>query len=302
MLVSSVLLVFHAGCGTQHSGFNQPPLKQNPPNAPEESQRRDNPQSPDTTQFAADVYENLHAFASHCSDFHCVLQQNLYPEPIHFYIPSNLQADNRVLVLFYFHGWWTDANSSPFQGVRGDFRSFSEMSASNSIIIVPESRGQNTTYKDYFTNSTKSDYFFRQQIDVLKKTLGRDAKLSFGLSGHSGAYNTLDRIGTWRIEGTLDSLKNLEAFILLDSLYGYRKSFVELASLICSDASGRFYVALNPDDGQKEKLANNRRLARQIESISGCNDESFRYKEDSSTWHLDFAKNHLPRALSLLKP
>ncbi len=108
------------------------------------------------------------------------------------------------------------AGSSYFKSdTNGNYAQMLEQSKSQSILIVPESRGKVLTYKKDFATAAQ----WSKWIQGVESRLGLDTKLPMTLSGHSGADAILSSIGSFCTAHTWDCSR-VKSLGLFDANYG----------------------------------------------------------------------------------
>ena len=154
---------------------------------------------------------------------HCLSKVSNYPEPVHIFIPKKLDKTKPISMNIHFHGH-NLAGYDHFDKKYADYGDFLSKSKINSILVIPESKGNCSTY-DKFFQSADNSYDF---INASKKLFTPLAITSLSLSGHSGAYRVLN---------TIMGHRNLEENIkipvsgvgLFDATYGSTNSIEEFA-------------------------------------------------------------------------
>ncbi len=135
-----------------------------------------------------------------------------YSEFLHFYIPQIKFSKNPSL-LVHLHGFNLE-NYDHFSKKFGDYGNYLLESKANSILVIPESRGKCETYNSFFQSEKRTEDFF----SGLKKTitaLTSETTNSLILSGHSGAYKSLNQILIYK-----NIFQDVKAIGLFDATYG----------------------------------------------------------------------------------
>lgn len=147
---------------------------------------------------------------------HCENKIANYPEPIHYFIPKNLNEAETVIVNIHFQGHNING-FTPFK----NFGNLLINSEKNAIIIAPISKGNCDTFDSFFALESRGSEFLLGLVDDLKL---ENYKVS--LSGHSGAYRVLRTIFAYKNF----SLKNdLIGVGLFDATYSDITSIVNFA-------------------------------------------------------------------------
>lgn len=260
---------------------------------------------PDCAECSADalsVAQNLANRGLNCNfgpvssrrAFRCQGRIGDYPRPIDIFIPPSLNLAQRFALAYHLHGWWKTASDNPFLGANGDYGAFLADSGKNALLIIPESQGKNATYAASLDTAARMTTFFTQTEDALNAA-GLPVRMSTPrlLSGHSGAYVQLGRMGDWAAAGTVAQLQALQGFALLDSAYGYRAGLVQFIDVMCANASATFMLTYNPNDGSAGKKSTNLRILSEISGARACAHAQIIHQPDSKTVHVAFPREHL---------
>lgn len=161
------------------------------------------------------------------SPISCVLKKTVYEcrgqvvgysEPVRIYFKSDMKSPKGLNL--HFHGHYDDAKGEkawnyPFGATNGDYAQMLAQSKSQSILIIPESKGKVTTYKnDLGTGSLWSAW-----VRTLQDRMGVSSQLPISISGHSGADVVLNSIGNFCKTKEWDCAY-LKSMGLFDSNYG----------------------------------------------------------------------------------
>jgi len=157
------------------------------------------------------------------------------------FIPNNLNKSNSIDVVFYFHGWWNNIDSSitQFNLIEQFYKS-----NKNAILVIPEtaknapdSFGGNLEGKNVFNKLTSEVVEHLNKFTKTNYTLG-----NITLAGHSGGYRVISYI---LLHGGLtDRVKNV---ILFDALY----ADVEKYSYWINKNNGKFFNIYTQNGGTK---------------------------------------------------
>ncbi len=121
---------------------------------------------------------------------HCLAKIPDYPEPVHIYIPAKLNLNKPINMNIHFHGHNLKGYSH-FDKKYGDYGSYLEKSNINSVLIIPESKGECSTYDQYFKTPLKSAQFIQSAKELFPEKMNIN---SLTFSGHSGAYRVLNTV------------------------------------------------------------------------------------------------------------
>ncbi len=203
-----------------------------------------------TTEFSAEadiIVQNFKRSGFVCDDknsdradraIECKGQTSAYPKTVHVYIPRKLKNEKQIKKAnYFFHGFRNgqtfQKNKDNLNGV-GDFAAMLEKSkAEDSILIVPESDGQCDDYKKIISNTK---IFLDLQAEIEKKSGAKFSETT--LSGHSGAYLTLDAL-----------LKNPEighkvkSIAMFDSIYDSQNSLPNTRAWLASSQENKMKIS-----------------------------------------------------------
>lgn len=197
---------------------------------------------------------------------HCLNTLAQYPEPVHIFIPKKLDKSKPIGMNIHFHGHNLQGYSH-FDKKYADYGEFLSKAKTNSILVIPESRGNCETYDKFFKSPKDSFDFINNS-----KTLFTPLKMnSLTFSGHSGAYRVLNSIfghhgleeninipvnGVALIDATYGSVSNIEefaikklkkgkSFLFFDTYVSGKKATAEKLSLLLKDKIKK--MSLAPD-------------------------------------------------------
>ncbi len=222
-----------------------------------------------------------------------------YSRPVNFFIPTQLRLSQPISLVYYFHGFLFSAGESAFTGKNGDFGKYLADAGVNAILVAPESLGKNTTYNTELNTPEKAQRFFNF-TDAILTTAGLPVASQSTLrllSGHSGAYVILSRLGAWAASAAVPTLNSLKGIALLDSVYGFREGLVQVIQALCRDSRPYYLLAFNPADGSTSKRNANLQLYRRLTSPPLCPQARIRLVQDRSSGHYDFPRNYLTHFL-----
>lgn len=182
---------------------------------------------------------------------HCENKVATYPEPIHYFIPKNLNEAETIIVNIHFQGHNLNG-FTPFK----NFGNLLLNSEKNAIIIAPISKGKCETFDSFFAKELRGNELLLNLISGLNIS---DYKVS--LSGHSGAYRVLRTIFAYKNF----SLKNdLIGVGLFDATYSDITSIVNFAK---SNSDFIFYNSyVGGANGTADEISQS--LKKQYQSLS----------------------------------
>ncbi len=147
--------------------------------------------------------------------------QHYCDSSVAIFIPKGYKPGNRVDLVFHFHGWFNNIDTTFAR--YGLARQFAE-SRKNAILVVPE--GPRNAPDSFGGKLEDKDGFSKLVRDVLhfllakkKITSGRVGRII--LSGHSGGYHVISFI---LAQGGLT--QHIKEVFLFDALYGQTEKFV----------------------------------------------------------------------------
>lgn len=147
-----------------------------------------------------------------------------YPQSVNIFIPPHFEKRKSQPLALHFHGH----NQNPqdpevhfnVKNGDGDYGKMLALSGANTLLIIPESLGKDSTYKDYFKKTEDLDRLLKGVESKTGTTIS-----SLSLSSHSGGDRTMDRLASWYISGHKgDYLGKTQSIALFDSLYGQREA------------------------------------------------------------------------------
>jgi len=216
--------------------------------------------SPDANKVAQD----LKSRGFQCSDpsdlrgIRCRGKFTSYNQAVNIFIPPQYSAQKKTDWNWHFHGFLSSANADPFdlKTGAGDFGQLLKSAGSNDIVVAPESRGKCEDYR----NVTAPQFvkMLQEGRELLKSsgaTLSQNSKL--GLSGHSGAYVILNKIGNWNLQdpAVQVELSPLARIALLDSVYASQDSgrtgIAALIEGVRKKPGHNIVIAYNPSGSNK---------------------------------------------------
>jgi hypothetical protein len=254
------------------------------------------------TSDAQRLSQALSALGFQCTQLRCRGYVSSYSEPVDVFISSGFNLNQAALLAYHLHGWWTDPCETPFDGEDGDFQSFLDASHNNTLLIIPESRGKNETFERDLNTAVKMTSFFNEVEGVVAIAgVGVTPLTARALSGHSGAYVQMGRMGAWAKSGEVPHLKTLRGFALLDSAYGYHPGLVDVMDTLCQQSVSTYWLALNPNDGRIDKLETNRRIWLELNSQHTCPTQQILWIPDSETKHYAFPRKYLAAFLDAIQ-
>lgn len=237
-----------------------------------------------------------------CGSTRCRGKIASYHKEVSIVIPANFQFQKPANLNLHFHGHTSSNIENDHFNLKtgwGDFGCFASQANANSIIVIPESTGK---CQDYL--QITADSFPKILADV-KKTIEGGAsgnekitfneKTKLSLSGHSGGYSILSRIGLWSKSNSQvqDSLKNLTGLALYDSAYGEREeTFAGLSRLIQltqDHSKSQVTVAWNRGGGNNPI---NSKLKEKFNLASSTGQTQF-YSNGGSPQHSEYMKVYM---------
>lgn len=216
-----------------------------------------------------------------------------YSLPVDFFIAPGFQVSKPYALAFHFHGWWVDDTTDPFAGDDGDFGKTVASTGKNMILIVPESRGQDDTYASDLATSAQMNILL-QNLDQVLIDAGVPVQTNrpVVLSGHSGAYVLLGRLGEWAASGEVPALRNIRGLSLLDSAYGYRAGLVKFMDVMCPSGLATYFIYFNPSESAAKTAVNNQ-IYKEITSSHSCVSAKVQLTPDLNTPHMGFPRQYL---------
>ena len=199
----------------------------------------------------------------------CIGKLKGYPDKVNIYIPPYFDGKKTFSTAYHIHGFRLGGSqhwSHPFRKDYGEYGKYLTQSKKNALLIVPEGQGKNKTHKNVFGNKTKTARFFKAVEGVISAAGFPQASSSpIALSGHSGAYDVMNRMAPHFGKKGLPSLDRIHGVALFDSMYGYRPNISRLFYGVKKN-KGHFYIAHN---GKGKKVAHNKRLYRSLLKQAG---------------------------------
>ncbi len=231
--------------------------------------------------------------ASEKRGFRCHGNVAKYSMPIDFYIAPRFQTTKPYALALHFHGWWINSSTDPFAGNAGDFGATLGSSDKNMILIVPESQGQNDTYASDLANSAQMNTLLQNLDQVLIRAgVSVTPNRPLVVSGHSGAYVLIGRLGEWAASGEVPALQHVRGLILLDSAYGYRAGLVKFMDVMCPSGMATYFITFNPNE-TTAKTAVNEQIYHEITSTHACANANVEFMRDLKTPHMSFPRQYL---------
>jgi hypothetical protein len=205
-------------------------------------------------------------------------KENHYSDSsVYIFIPKNYQLSNKVDLVFYFHGWYNNIDSSLIQ-----FNLLEQFSSANknAIFVFPEgpknspdSYGGKLEEKEGFKNLVDDVLnFLLDNHIIVKKRIG-----NIVLSGHSGAYRVISYI--LMRGGYTETIKEVYLF---DALYGQTEKFVHWIE----NYNGRLINIYTDDGGTKNETIS------LLDDLSGWN-IPFLHKKELLVEESELLKNKL---------
>lgn len=162
------------------------------------------------------------------------------------FIPDYLSGSDSINMVFYFHGWWNNIDTSISQF---DLIKQFHTSKINGVLVLPESSkdaadsfGGRLEEKNTFKN------LFEEITNKLRNELGPELYFDkITLAGHSGAYRIISYI---LLRGGLT--ERINNVYLFDGLYGQLEKF----TYWIDNYKGRFINIYTPNGGTKGESEN----------------------------------------------
>jgi|GEM_PF-772732 len=168
---------------------------------------------------------------------HCKNQMPPYPRPVHIYIPNNLIPKKNILVHVHFHGH-NLMGYDHFDKNIADYGQDMIKGKKDSIVVIPESVGNCTTYDQFFSTKKNQQDFFKSLEEKLNFPID-----SLSMSGHSGAYRVLNSLTTKPVIDVID--KKTKGIALFDSPYGPVNNLAQfIAQKLSQDPQFKFYLSI----------------------------------------------------------
>ncbi len=218
-----------------------------------------------------------------------------YSRPINVYIPSSFRSDSAFTLAFHFHGFWTARKYDPFTKTNGDYGSYLAASGKNALLFIPESLGADTTYaKELAASSSQLNRFFTN-VDNLLNSVGvsSGATTPRVVSGHSGAYVLLAKIGDWAESGAVPALRSVQGFALFDCAYGYRAGLVSILKSMRAQGSSAYFSAYNPLNSDGKRLANLRLQKELGPALSSRGKPDVTFVQNRKIAHMEFMRAYM---------
>ncbi len=189
-----------------------------------------------------------------------------YEKTVRIYIPRNLKNSKQISKAnYFFHGFKSnqtfEKNINDLNGA-GDFAGIVEKSKSeNSILIVPESDGQCTDYKKIINNSK---VFTDLQAEIERKSGAQF--LQNTLSGHSGAYLTIDAL----LKNS-EIRKKIKSIALFDSIYDSQTSLPGVRSWLELSTQNKIKISYVTGSQESTRLQTQKFLSRTVKNENQIN-------------------------------
>lgn len=162
------------------------------------------------------------------------------------FIPKNFTIKDSVELVFYFHGWWNNIDSSVNQ-----FNLFEQFynSKKNAILILPETAKNSP---DSYGGKLEENEIFKELVKDINEELNEifNKEITIGnitLAGHSGAYRVMAFI--LMNGGITNKINNI---FLFDALY----NDVEKFTYWLDNFNGKFINIYTKEGGTKSESEN----------------------------------------------
>lgn len=221
-----------------------------------------------------------------------------YSKAINVYIPSYLAAEKPLALVYHFHGFWTQPGFNPFLPDHGDFGAYLTASGRNALMIIPECAGKNETFAAELSSSAAMNRFFSNIETPLKKGgLPITLDTSRVLTGHSGAYVQLGKMGEWAANGSVPHLRSVVGIGLFDSVYGGRPGLAKFLRVIRNHSHGQYFSAWAPNNSAGKNAANNA-LQRELGAPRKNGEhQDILFVRDNAVSHMRFMRVYMTRFL-----
>lgn len=194
---------------------------------------------------------------SEANGYRCRGKLAIYPDFINYFIPVNVENPITTLAI-HFHGFnicGTTACHFNLKDDSGNYGKFLSQKSRHSILVVPESQGNITTYSNYFKSPIIFDSFVNEVISAVQNTYLVNFE-DFKISSHSGSDRLINLFGKWQTtlkpENQSQVLQKVNSIALFDSLYAYREHIpVWISKLAITNPKFRFlgsYIHNSPID------------------------------------------------------
>ncbi len=168
---------------------------------------------------------------------HCKNQMPPYPRPVHVYIPKNIIPKKDIHVHVHFHGH-NLMGYDHFDKKISDYGKDMIKGKKDSILVIPESVGNCTTYDQFLSVKKNQQDFFKALEEQLNFPIE-----SLSMSGHSGAYRVLNTLTTKPIIDIVE--KKTKGIALFDSPYGPVNNLASFINQkLSQDQNFKFYLAV----------------------------------------------------------
>lgn len=141
-----------------------------------------------------------------------------YSEPVRIYFKAKMTSPTALKI--HFHGHYSDgegvqALNYPFSATNGNYAQMLADSKTQSVLVIPESRGKVKTYKQDLMAANKWSAFVTQ----VEMQTGIRSGLPISVSGHSGSDVMLNAIGKMCADKSWDCAR-IKSIGLFDANYG----------------------------------------------------------------------------------
>lgn len=221
-----------------------------------------------------------------------------YSKPINVYIPTYLSATKPLALVYHFHGFWTSPGFNPFLPDHGDFATYLTASGRNALMIVPECAGKNATFAAELSSSNAMTRFFSNiEKPITAGGLAITLDTPRVLTGHSGAYVQLGKMGEWSANGAVPHLKSVVGVGLFDSVYGGRPGLAKFLRVIRNHSHGQYFSAWAPNNSAGKNAAN-QALQRELGAPRKNGDhQDIAFVRDNGVPHMRFMRVYMTRFL-----
>lgn len=162
------------------------------------------------------------------------------------FIPNHFSPNDLIDIVYYFHGWWNNIDSSlvQFNLIEQFYRS-----NKNAILVLPET---SKNAADSFGGKLEEKNVFKYLTNEILEKIASIYHQPFEtgeitLAGHSGAYQVIAYI---LLNGGLT--ENIEAVYLFDALYADTEKF----TYWIDQYKGQFINIYTPNGGTKSESEN----------------------------------------------
>lgn len=221
-----------------------------------------------------------------------------YSKPINVYIPLALSGAKPLTLVYHFHGFWTSPGFNPFLPEHGDFGGYLAASGRNALLIVPECAGKNETFAAELASAPAMTRFFSNvESPFTRGGLTVSVETPRVLTGHSGAYVQLGKMGDWAANGAVPHLRSVVGVGLFDSVYGGRPGLAKFLRVIRNHSYGQYFSAWGPGNSAGKNAAN-QALQRELGAPRKDGEhQDIVFVRDNSIPHMRFMRTYMTRFL-----